>query len=144
MSKQTVPEGQPPLRWISAGSIETDSTFISLVHPGQERFEFAREIIATGMDGAILLIDATASLDDFTRHLSDSLHTAGVPFVVFLNKCEIAGADPFGFAGKFGSSGIRQVSAVNQQQCLEAVIQFAGTLPAHSGYHNHHWQHITE
>ncbi len=134
MSKRTVPEGQPPLRWISAGSRKTDCHIHIFGTPGQERFEFAREIIATGMDGAILLVDATAPLDDFTRHLSDSLHAAKVPFVVFLNKCEIAGADPCGFAGKIGSSnGIRQVSAVNQQQCLEAVIQFAGTLPAHSG-----------
>ncbi len=41
--------------------------------PGQERFEFAREIISKGMDGAILLVDATSSPDDFTRHLYDSL-----------------------------------------------------------------------
>ena len=29
-------------------------------NPGQERFEFAREIIGRGMDGAILLVDATS------------------------------------------------------------------------------------
>jgi hypothetical protein len=55
--------------------------------PGQERFDFAREIIAKGMDGAILLVDVTSPLDQFTRHLSDSLHSAKVPFMVFLNKC---------------------------------------------------------
>ncbi len=41
--------------------------------PGQERFEFAREIIGKGMDGAILLIDATSPVDDFIHHLYNSL-----------------------------------------------------------------------
>jgi small GTP-binding protein len=105
--------------------------------PGQERFEFAREIIATGMDGAILLVDATSQTDDFTRHLSDSLHAAKVPFIVFLNKCDGNGANPDIFNGQFGSSEIRNVSAKDRQQCMDAVLQFARTLPAHvNGHHN--------
>ena len=62
--------------------------------PGQERFEFAREIIGKGMDGAILLIDATSPVDDFIRHLHNSLTAAGIPFVIFLNKCDCIGARP--------------------------------------------------
>jgi uncharacterized protein len=70
------------------GRVQMDGCHIHLYGtPGQERFEFAREIIATGMDGAILLVDVTSPMDEFTRHLSDSLHAARVPFVVFLNKC---------------------------------------------------------
>ena len=42
------------------GRIQKDGCHIHIFGtPGQERFEFAREIIATGMDGAILLVDAT-------------------------------------------------------------------------------------
>jgi uncharacterized protein len=108
--------------------------------PGQERFEFAREIIATGMDGAILLVDATSQIDDFTRHLSDSLHAVKVPFIVFLNKCDSTGANPDIFNGQFGSSGIRKVSAKDRKGCTEAVTQFAMTLTPHpdAHYHNHH------
>jgi signal recognition particle receptor subunit beta len=92
-----------------------------------------------GMDGAILLVDATSQIDDFTRHLSDSLHEAKVPFIVFLNKCDGAGANPEMFCGQFGLSEIRKVSAKDRRQCMDAVLQFAGTLTpqCHNGHtHN--------
>jgi hypothetical protein len=121
------------------GRIQKDDCHIHLFGtPGQERFEFAREIIATGMDGAILLVDATSRIDEFTRHLSDSLQAAKVPFVVFLNKCDGAGANPGMFSGQFGSSEIRKVSAKDRRQCMDAVLQFAGTLipQCHNGHHH--------
>jgi len=96
--------------------------------PGQERFEFAREIIARGMDGAVLLVDVTAPPDEFTCHLSDSLHAARVPFVVFLNRCDGTGADPEAFAGRFGSSETWSVSVKDRTQCMDAFLKFAGTL----------------
>jgi small GTP-binding protein len=105
--------------------------------PGQERFEFAREIIAKGMDGAILLVDATTPMDDFTRHLSESLNRANVPFIVFLNKCEGQGANPGAFTGQFGTSDVRQISAKDKRQCMDALIQFAGTLTPRPNGHNH-------
>lgn len=123
------------------GRIQKDECHIHIFGtPGQERFEFAREIIATGMDGAILLIDATTQFDDFTRHLSDSLHEAKVPFIVFLNKCDSVGANPDMFSGKFGSAEIRKVSAINRRQCVDAVLQFASGLPPHPN--GHHYNHL--
>lgn len=121
------------------GRIQKDDCHIHLFGtPGQERFEFAREIIATGMDGAILLIDATTLIDDFTRHLSDSLLEAKVPFIVFLNKYDNVGAHPEMFSGQFGSSEIQKVSAKDRKQCMDAVLQFAGTLTPqpHNGHHH--------
>jgi small GTP-binding protein len=123
------------------GRIQNDSCHIHIYGtPGQERFEFAREIIATGMDGAILLVDATTPIDDFTRHLSDSLHAVKVPFIVFLNKCDGAGANPEMFSGQFGSSELRKISAKDRRQCMEAVLQFAGMLTpqSHNGHHHEH------
>jgi uncharacterized protein len=123
------------------GRIQKDGCHIHIFGtPGQERFEFAREIIATGMDGAILLVDATSQIDDFTRHLSDSLHEAKVPFIVFLNKCDSVGANPAVFSGQFGSSEIRNVSAKDRMQCMDEVLQFAGTLTpqCHNGHHHDH------
>jgi uncharacterized protein len=96
--------------------------------PGQERFEFAREIIAKGMDGAILLVDVTSPLDPFTCHLSDSLQGAKVPFIVFLNKCDEDGANPDAFTDTFGSSEVCKISAKDKRQCMDALLKFAGTL----------------
>ena len=106
--------------------------------PGQERFEFAREIIGKGMDGAVLLVDVTSPMDEFTRHLSDSLHAARVPFIVFLNKCDGAGANPDAFSGLFGTSEVRKVSAKDRRQCKDAFLQFAGTLTPHPNGHIDH------
>ena len=106
--------------------------------PGQERFDFARDLLATGMDGAILLVDASSPLDSFTRRLSDSLHSANVPFVVFLNKCDGTDAKPGAFRGKFGTAEVLQVSAKDSAECMDAVLMFAGTLTpqAHNGHHH--------
>jgi hypothetical protein len=121
------------------GRIQNDSCHIHIYGtPGQERFEFAREIIATGMDGAILLIDATSQIDSFTRHLADSLRQAKVPFIVFLNKFDGNGAKLEQFHGEFGSSAIWCVSATDRQQCMGAVLQFASMLKQHpNDYHTH-------
>jgi uncharacterized protein len=105
--------------------------------PGQERFEFAREIIAKGMDGAILLVDTTTPMDEFTRHLSESLHGSKVPFIVFLNKCDDTGANPDGFTGRFGQAVMTKVSAKDKKQCLDALGSFAITLPARMNGHHH-------
>ena len=106
--------------------------------PGQERFEFAREILATGMDGAILLVDATSPIDYFTRHLSDSLHEAKIPFIVFLNKCGTPDANPALFAGQFGLSEVNEVSAKDPRQSMDAVLAFAGTLTPQCHNRHHH------
>jgi small GTP-binding protein len=106
--------------------------------PGQERFEFAREIIAKGMDGAILLVDVTSPLDEFTLHLSDSLQSAKVPFVVFLNKCDGDRANLDAFTGQFGLSDVRKISATDKRQCRDALLQFAGTLVPRPNGHDHH------
>ena len=123
------------------GRLQEDGYHIHLYGtPGQERFEFAREIIATGMDGAILLVDVTSPLDEFTRHLSDSLHAANVPFIVFLNKCDQQGADPDAFTGQFGLSPVKKVSAKDRKQCKPEFLAFARTLtpaPRKNGQ-NHH------
>jgi uncharacterized protein len=121
------------------GRIQENDCHIHLYGtPGQERFEFAREIIAKGMDGAVLLVDVTSPLDEFTRHLSDSLDAAHVPFVVFLNKCDGAGANPEAFTGRFGASEIKKVSAKDRDQCRDALLLFAGTLTPRANGHNHH------
>jgi len=105
--------------------------------PGQERFEFAREIVGKGMDGAILVIDATCPVDEFIHHLYDSLTSAKIPFVIFLNKCDTIDARPEIIEKEFRAVVIRKVSAKDRKQCLEAVCTFAQTLPPHPTGHIH-------
>jgi signal recognition particle receptor subunit beta len=104
--------------------------------PGQERFEFAREIIGKGMDGAILVIDATSPVDDFIDHLYDSLIAARIPFVIFLNKCDTIGARPELIQKEFRAAIIRKVSAKDRKQSLEALCTFIQTLPPHPNGHS--------
>jgi small GTP-binding protein len=116
------------------GRLQADGGSIHLFGtPGQERFEFAREVISRGMDGAILLVDVTSVPDDFTQHLFDSLSAAEVPHVVFLNKCGNVGADPESWKKQFGRSPVWEVSALDKKQSIRAVCNFVDTLPKIDG-----------
>ena len=106
--------------------------------PGQERFEFAREIIGRGMDGAILLVDATSPVDVFIHHIYDSLSAAGIPFVIFLNRCDSVGARPELIQKEFNTAVIAKVSALDRKQSIDALCAFAQTLPPHRNGHTHH------
>ena len=103
--------------------------------PGQERFEFAREIIGRGMDGAILLLDATSPVDDFIHHLYDSLVAAGIPLEIFINKCDCIGARPELIEREFHTAVISKVSAKDREQSLEAVCMFAQKLTPYQKGH---------
>jgi small GTP-binding protein len=118
------------------GRVQVNGTHIHIFGtPGQERFEFAREIIGRGMDGAILLVGATSPVNDFICHLYDSLTASRIPFVIFLNKCDCTGAQPASIQIEFGDAHIIRVSALDKQQSLEALSAFAYTLPPHHDRH---------
>ena len=118
------------------GRVQVNGTNIHIFGtPGQERFEFAREIIGRGMDGAILLVDATSPVDDFIHHLYDSLSSSRIPFVIFLNKCDCIGAQPGSIQIEFDDAHIIKVSALDRRQSLEALSAFTFKLPPH---HNGH------
>jgi small GTP-binding protein len=100
--------------------------------PGQERFEFAREIIGRGMDGAILLVDTTSPVDEFVEHLHNSIGAEKIPFVVFLNKCDAVGAQPDEAKAHFPGAGFVTVSSKDRKQARAAVEGFIGTLRPHA------------
>lgn len=119
------------------GKVDVDGRHVYLFGtPGQERFEFAREIIGRGMDGAILLLDATSPYNEFVAHLHEALTFAKVPFFVFLNKCGEVGAKPDALKGKFPAETVLNISAKEKQSSLAAVRAFVATLPP--GQHGHH------
>jgi len=100
--------------------------------PGQERFEFARDIIGKGMDGAILLVDTTLPVDEFIDHLYSSIDAAKIPFVVLLNKCDAAGAQPEAAKMHFSKAETKVVSAKDRREAREALEWFIRTLRPHS------------
>lgn len=106
--------------------------------PGQERFEFAREIIGRGMDGAILLIDATSPFDEFVTHLHDSLAGSGIPFIAVLNKCDKVGAQPDALKQSIRSARVFKASAKLQPECCAMLRDFIATLPAGRHCHENH------
>ncbi|OPY38999.1 MAG: elongation factor G [Methanoregula sp. PtaU1.Bin051] len=105
--------------------------------PGQERFEFARKVIGRGMDGAILLVDATGQYDEFVAHLHDSLSAAKIPFMVVLNKCEEIGAQPDQLKEKISSARVVQASARKRPECEAVLKEFVATLPPGRHGNNH-------
>lgn len=112
------------------GRVDLDGRQIHIYGtPGQERFEFARVIIAKRMDGAVLLVDAGSPVDEFTRHIYESLTAAKVPFVVFLNKCDATAVVPPVIAAEFGTTPVWIVSALDKQQCFDALRRFTVSLP---------------
>jgi small GTP-binding protein len=117
------------------GKVEVGGRHVYLFGtPGQERFEFAREVISRGMDGAILLTDATSPLDDFTRHLYDSIAGAQIPFVVMINKCEEVGAHPEVFKKHFCDVPVHKISARDQRISFDALCTFVALLPPGRGH----------
>jgi small GTP-binding protein len=62
--------------------------------PGQERFDFAREVLSRGMDGAIVVVDSTRDMDRTTLDLFQWLKSRGIPVAVMANKCDCADALP--------------------------------------------------
>ena len=96
--------------------------------PGQERFEFVRGILSRGMDGAIVMVDATHSVDVMTCDFCEWLHETGVPFVIMLNKCDLPGASPGMFADLVGDGFVHCISALTGDQVHEALRLFVERL----------------
>ena len=54
--------------------------------PGQDRFDFARNLIARGLDGAILIVDAGVGIQQMHRELWQRLRRDKVPVAFFINR----------------------------------------------------------
>ncbi|KUG20619.1 MAG: 50S ribosome-binding GTPase [Methanomicrobiaceae archaeon] len=98
--------------------------------PGQERFEFVRRIIARDMDGAIIVVDATAEIDEMTLRLFEWLSEQRVPVAIVLNKCDMKNAAPERFRGRLGDTMLHAVSAKQGKGVHEAVSAFVASIVA--------------
>lgn len=57
--------------------------------PGQERFQFMREVLSNGLDGAIVVIDNSKGITDTDKQIMENLNSNNVPYVIFCNKQDI-------------------------------------------------------
>jgi len=92
--------------------------------PGQERFDFVREFTENGMDAAILIIDCSCPVDDFTLKLYSHLTGTGVPVGIMLNKCDLDNAHPSITREKFPIGRIYELSSLDSGSAREAFMEF--------------------
>ncbi len=98
--------------------------------PGQERFGFVRQIISRGMDAAIMIIDCTCEMDEFTRALYNKLAEEGIPLAVMLNKCDLVESCPAMIRRQLGDVLMFEISTIDKDSVRNALDSFVGTLVA--------------
>ncbi|MCU0632367.1 MAG: GTP-binding protein [Methanolinea sp.] len=96
--------------------------------PGQERFEFVRQIVSRGMDAAILVVDCSIAPDEFTRSLYETLSRQKIPLAVMLNKCDLPGSCPATARSAFGDSLVFEICASERSRAMTALTAFVETL----------------
>jgi small GTP-binding protein len=96
--------------------------------PGQERFEFVREIISRGMDAAILVIDCTCQVDEFTRNLHEYLTGKNIPLAVMLNKCDMVEACPSMVRRTLNTTLTFDISSRDGESTRQALSTFVDGL----------------
>jgi small GTP-binding protein len=98
--------------------------------PGQERFEFVRQILARGMDGAIIVVDATTGVDPMTRRLYAKITELGVPLAFMANKCDCPEASPEAVRRDVPGETVYGISARDGENVHAALDAFVATLTA--------------
>ena len=58
--------------------------------PGQERFDFMRDILSKGANIGVMVLDSTMNVSDFDLQLLQELKEKEIPCLIFLNKSDIA------------------------------------------------------
>ncbi len=73
------------------GNTEIDGEKVHIFgSPGQERFEFMRDILSNGLDGAIVVIDSSKGISSVDEAILNKLNLQDVPYVLFANKQDIS------------------------------------------------------
>jgi small GTP-binding protein len=92
--------------------------------PGQERFDFVREITENGMDAAILMIDCSCPVDGFTRDLYEHLTGTDLPVGIMLNKCDLGNSQPRVVRKKFPQARTYELSSLDPESARKALEEF--------------------
>ena len=80
------------------------------------------------MDAAILVIDCTCQVDEFTRHLYQYLTEKKIPMAVMLNKCDMVEACPSMVRRTLGSTVTFDISSRDGESARKALSTFVDGL----------------
>lgn len=85
-------------------AIDDDLALYLFGTPGQKRFDFMWQILAEGMLGFVVLVDASRddSVEEAAAIVAYFRDMADVPYVVALNKCDAASVDVAGYRHRLG------------------------------------------
>lgn len=61
--------------------------------PGQQRFDFMRDILSTGADIGVMVIDSTTNLSNMDIELLKEFRQKNIPCIIFINKTDIGAPD---------------------------------------------------
>ncbi len=112
------------------GRVRVGQRFVYLFGtPGQERFEFARQILSRGMHGAVMVVDSTRDLDALTERQHHWLQESGIPYAIMLTKCDQPGSTPERFKGCFSPAPIYAISALCRETVSHAFGEFIKEIP---------------
>ncbi len=74
---------------IDYGNIEIEGMKIHIFGtPGQERFEFMRELTLNGTNFVIVVLDATSGIKQTDKDIINTLSYKKIPYVIFVNKID--------------------------------------------------------
>ena len=96
--------------------------------PGQDRFEFARQILSRGMDGAVVVVDCTREVDELTTNLLSWLRSRGIPVAVMANKCDCGEAMPDRVRTRAPWCSVHSISARTGMNVETALRSFVGEI----------------
>jgi small GTP-binding protein len=91
--------------------------------PGQGRFEFVRDFITRGLDGALLLIDATVGLETMHHDIHLRLKKEGVPMAFLVNKCDYS-TDNRAWREILKEESVHEISALDPVSSRRALEYF--------------------
>ncbi|MDR1262196.1 MAG: TetM/TetW/TetO/TetS family tetracycline resistance ribosomal protection protein [Oscillospiraceae bacterium] len=93
--------------------------------PGHTDFAAEVERAFWALDGAVLIVSAAEGVRPQTERLYHALEEYGLPFVIFINKCDAANADgSAAIAGARAALGSVVVDASDPQSVLECLADF--------------------
>jgi small GTP-binding protein len=95
--------------------------------PGQERFEFVREMITRGLDGALLIIDSAAGLKTMHEDLRHRLRSEKVPLAFLINKGDRY-PDTRALHDLLKEETVHEISALDPVSCRRALESFVQAI----------------
>ncbi len=90
--------------------------------PGQERFEFAREVVAYGLHAGLVVSDATRGMTAFEKQMHAELKAHSIPCIVLASKIDLPGASLDLVARDAGDGAIVMPVSASTGQGIDVLL----------------------